>query len=1250
MKKRILSLGLSLSMLASLLAATTNIAYAEAAANEISLKYYKECNQKTNYNTWETSSPIEGAVQVGDEFYAAVELKDFERPTGATLAVEYDTSKVKLLAAKSGKELPEGEFTGNNLKGMYYIGSIDPKAAGGGSYTEDLVDQYKSSKVSTKAGFVRLCRLKSTVLSREEIEIEKEKCVSGAFMILRFKAVDSGDAGIQIIMDNPMDMVDTYKSGSYNCKSIADKFTLNNDDIKINVPGSKQLDKPANVSIEGRKVTWDAVTGAGSYKVAVEGSNGTNKEYTATANSFDIPQTDFNACKVTVRVTAVSADSTVLSSEQSDAAEAVYKIKLKTPKPVWDDNKVTWEPVDGATTYQVVVIENGAEIKNEKVTANELTVKFKDTDETVNKYTYVVKVTALGSEYADDSDAGVTEEKNILGKLKPASNLKWNGTKAEWTASPDADNVEEYRVQVIRTDKHETEEKIKATTATSVDLAEFLKEPGRYTFAVTAIGKNGYNSSATANCGAEKTVTVTLKQVTNLTWKERVLSWDDENENSLGYEVKIYQKNGENFDPVKIGGKDSVSLDKKTKSIDLREYGFNNEGTFKVEVFVLGNDIYLPNDTPATAERTFKQSLEAPTNVKWNGNKATWNAVDGATGYVIDVYYNDAAKLSNPSEFIMDAAATELDLEKYLTFDGNYRFRVMALGDNVNHDSSDWAQSDVKSDFVTTKKGTVSFKLFKNYENGELSNEVSDTNKLKGGEDLYVAVKVKGIDSINGIAMPISFNSKTVKVAGSNGDIVESKLYNGTEATSKPGFIAVGNDFKDFTVIASDNEDGTGYTEVDNENGFVNIGMSYVGEPKAVSDSDDETVVVIRFKACAKGDAEFKFAAANTDGYRYDKTSYAGLMMTQNENYVFADIVNAKTTIERGKLPKMSAPVWNGEVVTWSKLDNADKYILTIYRDGNVLDTIELGDVDAYYANELINGVYGSYTATIVAVTSDGSADNSDPSDMSEAYVRRSTGGGSLGGGKLPTKPDEPDKPAKPELTDIDGHWAEESIRRLVDGGIINGYDDNTFRPDIGTTRAEFTKLIVTALGLELDENAEGYKDTENHWAKAYIAAGTKYGIINGIGDDLFAPDVIITREQIAAIIYRIAGKPEVSESSFADRDEISDYAKSAVDYVAENGIMIGFDGNVFKGTESSTRAQIATVIDRLMQKKFFEGKLNFDEVTEKTEKVEDAEASSTETNTEDNADNASADTKTANTASTEADTADNASENSNEE
>ena len=181
------------------------------------------------------------------------------------------------------------------------------------------------------------------------------------------------------------------------------------------------------------------------------------------------------------------------------------------------------------------------------------------------------------------------------------------------------------------------------------------------------------------------------------------------------------------------------------------------------------------------------------------------------------------------------------------------------------------------------------------------------------------------------------------------------------------------------------------------------------------------------------------------------------------------------------------------------------------------------------------------------------------------------------------------DTPGDSGFTDISGHWAEKDINELAKLGIIDGYGDKTYRPELGTTRAEFAKIVVTCLGLEPNENGIVYDDTKSHWAKGYIATATELGIVNGIGDNLFDPDTVITREQMAAIIYRMAGSPEdVKASAFADGSSVSEYAKSAVDYVSQNGIMIGFEDNTYRPKEHTNRAQVATVILRLIKADFF--------------------------------------------------------------
>ena len=118
-------------------------------------------------------------------------------------------------------------------------------------------------------------------------------------------------------------------------------------------------------------------------------------------------------------------------------------------------------------------------------------------------------------------------------------------------------------------------------------------------------------------------------------------------------------------------------------------------------------------------------------------------------------------------------------------------------------------------------------------------------------------------------------------------------------------------------------------------------------------------------------------------------------------------------------------------------------------------------------------------------------------------------------------------------LTDIEGHWAEEDMRGLVEKGVISGYPDGTFRPDKEITRAEFVSLLVKAFDLKSnDKNAEDqvfYKDTVTvnskgfytwmHWALPEIHIATIRGIIHGTGEDTFSPNEPLTREQLAVIM-----------------------------------------------------------------------------------------------------------------------------------
>lgn len=174
-------------------------------------------------------------------------------------------------------------------------------------------------------------------------------------------------------------------------------------------------------------------------------------------------------------------------------------------------------------------------------------------------------------------------------------------------------------------------------------------------------------------------------------------------------------------------------------------------------------------------------------------------------------------------------------------------------------------------------------------------------------------------------------------------------------------------------------------------------------------------------------------------------------------------------------------------------------------------------------------------------------------------------------------------------LTDIDNHWAKQSILSLQAGGFIKGYPDNTFRPELPMTRAGFVTVLVSCLGGTKadDTTSSAFSDVKGHWAQAAIDRAVKLGVIvtaeypNG-----FAPDNTIKRSEAAAMLVRASGqKPDPGTISFKDAAEINkslykDYIKKAVDM----GIISGYSDGTFRPFTSLTRGQTCSLMVKLMK------------------------------------------------------------------
>lgn len=165
---------------------------------------------------------------------------------------------------------------------------------------------------------------------------------------------------------------------------------------------------------------------------------------------------------------------------------------------------------------------------------------------------------------------------------------------------------------------------------------------------------------------------------------------------------------------------------------------------------------------------------------------------------------------------------------------------------------------------------------------------------------------------------------------------------------------------------------------------------------------------------------------------------------------------------------------------------------------------------------------------------------------------------------------------------DIAGHWGKSYIEKMNKAGVINGYEDGTFRPDGTVTKGEFATLIVNALKLDTTK-------AEGHWAIEFVNAAKA---ANLIADEIAVAteadlDTKITREEMASMVskaaaYKNVTVPEQQLAVMSDFESIAEWAQDDVNNAVILGIISGFEDGTFRPKETATRAQAATMLSML--------------------------------------------------------------------
>ncbi|MDQ0196709.1 pullulanase [Paenibacillus wynnii] len=171
-----------------------------------------------------------------------------------------------------------------------------------------------------------------------------------------------------------------------------------------------------------------------------------------------------------------------------------------------------------------------------------------------------------------------------------------------------------------------------------------------------------------------------------------------------------------------------------------------------------------------------------------------------------------------------------------------------------------------------------------------------------------------------------------------------------------------------------------------------------------------------------------------------------------------------------------------------------------------------------------------------------------------------------------------------------EGYWASEAIKSLSAKQIVNGATASEFRPKNNVSRAEFTAMLVRALGVKAEGQTAFADIATDAWYSSYVATAIKLGIVNGRSKDMFAPNATISREEMAVMLVRALeakqGKKMESTANqltFSDASSIHAWAASYVNSAAELGLVQGRSNNQFVPAGLMTRAESAQVIYTLM-------------------------------------------------------------------
>lgn len=169
-------------------------------------------------------------------------------------------------------------------------------------------------------------------------------------------------------------------------------------------------------------------------------------------------------------------------------------------------------------------------------------------------------------------------------------------------------------------------------------------------------------------------------------------------------------------------------------------------------------------------------------------------------------------------------------------------------------------------------------------------------------------------------------------------------------------------------------------------------------------------------------------------------------------------------------------------------------------------------------------------------------------------------------------------------------HWGYFTMEKLVKDEILKGYEDGSLKPEKNITRAEFITIINNTFNFK-DKDENIFKDvTKDNWYLNEVEKALNKDYINLITAENFQGDKDITREEATSIIgYILDEKENVNKNNFKDDENINKKYKEYINGIVSKKYINGYEDNTFKPSGKITRAEVATIIDRAIAKRYKE-------------------------------------------------------------